>query len=49
MPWHDLCVMVGRSMLTEHLIALLPTLGVWMTAGLLSGWLVGMYQSARPR
>jgi hypothetical protein len=36
-------------MASEHLTALLPTLGVWMTAGLLSGWLVAMYQSARPR
>ena len=26
---------------------LLDTLGVWLAAGLVSGWLVGMYQSAR--
>jgi hypothetical protein len=36
-------------MASEQLIALLPTLGMWMTAGLVSGWLVGMYQSARSR
>jgi len=33
----------------EHLIALMPAFGMWLTAGLVSGWLVGMYQSARSR
>jgi hypothetical protein len=28
----------------EQLVSLLPSLGVWMTAGLVSGWLVGVYQ-----
>jgi hypothetical protein len=36
-------------MASEHLMALWPELCMWLTAGLVSGWLVGMYRSARLR
>jgi hypothetical protein len=29
-------------MASEHLMALWPAFGMWLTAGLVSGWLVGM-------
>jgi hypothetical protein len=33
--------------MTAELPSLLSLLGVWLTAGLLSGWLVGLYRSGR--
>jgi hypothetical protein len=47
--WHVACACGVQQMSAEQVAAFLPLLGLWLTAGLVSGWAVGVLRGRSSR